>query len=651
MPAIQSMTLQQQLSQYFGFNDFREGQLETIQHVLAGHSSLAIFPTGSGKSLCYQLSAINLPKLTLVISPLIALIQDQLKFLHAKGINAASIDSSLTQQQVQHVMQSVRQGECNILMVSVERFKNERFRQFLSQIEISLLVVDEAHCISEWGHNFRPDYLKIPMLCQAFNIPTTLLLTATATQKVKQDICQRFNIHPQHVVQTGFYRDNLALAVLPVTQHQKNAVLLAQINQHTGCGIVYVTLQQTAEQVAEYLQDNGVNAVAYHAGLLSEQRISIQQQFMHSDQQVIVATIAFGMGIDKSDIRYVFHYDLPKSIENYSQEIGRAGRDGQLAHCVTLANLDGLNTLENFVYADTPEHDDIDTLINLIKNETDESGKWEMQDLALSKACNIKVLPLKTLLVQLEMSAIIEPSYAYFAEFKYQLCVDKDVLLGQFNPQRAAFLSTILQHTQFKKVWGQLDFEALHRATNEPRTRVIAALEYLAEKQLIILETKKMTQVFRVNMERLRDPSIVSGMSHYFKDKEDKEINRIEQLISFFELDSCLAAYLARYFDDLQSPQYCQRCSVCLGHIAKLTQSTQPQQYELSQVSLFLSELRELVSSKQLTLTTATQAKFLAGISVPILGRLKVKNLAGFGALNQWRFADIVQIINALESK
>uniref|UniRef100_UPI00129D27CD RecQ family ATP-dependent DNA helicase n=1 Tax=Shewanella sp. TC10 TaxID=1419739 RepID=UPI00129D27CD len=445
------------LKQQFGFDQFREGQQAVIEHILSGHSSLAIFPTGSGKSLCYQFSALQLPNVTLVVSPLLALMKDQIAFLRSKGINAASIDSSLTYEQSQQVMRDVRNGETKILMVSVERFKNERFRQFISSISISLLVVDEAHCISEWGHNFRPDYLKIPVYCQEFAIPQVLLLTATATAKVKQDMALRFNILPHQVVQTGFYRSNLDIQVLPVLESEKNATLVNNVSQFTGAGIIYVTLQKTAEDVAHYLSSQGIQATAYHAGLESDKRNLIQNQFMAGEINVIVATIAFGMGIDKSNIRFVIHYDLPKSIENYSQEIGRAGRDNALSHCITLANKDGLNTIENFVYGDTPEPSAISKLVQHITNEID-NGRWEMQESAISTSCNIKLLPLKTLLVQLELAQVVKPSFAYFAEFKYQFIVDKQQVLANFDEQRQLFLNQIFEHTQFKKIWGQLNF-------------------------------------------------------------------------------------------------------------------------------------------------------------------------------------------------
>ncbi|MBU3824915.1 MAG: ATP-dependent DNA helicase, partial [Candidatus Oceanisphaera merdipullorum] len=358
------MNLHQTLQQYFGFSTLRSGQEKVINTIMAGQSAAAIFPTGSGKSLCYQLPAVLLPHLTLVISPLLALMQDQLAFLARMNIPAASIDSTQSFDESRAVMQGVREGKIKVLMISVERLKNERFRQFIGQVPISLLVVDEAHCISEWGHNFRPDYLKLPAYCQSLNIPQVLLLTATATPAVINDMQQKFGLAKENVVITGFYRPNLYLEVLPVAESEKIATLIAQVSQSpTAPTIVYVTLQHTAEWVAQQLTSAGINAHAYHAGMEQDKRQALQQAFMAGHIPCIVATIAFGMGVDKADIRRVFHFDLPKSIENYSQEIGRAGRDGQASRCTLLGNQAGLNVLENFVYGDTPEPEAISALL------------------------------------------------------------------------------------------------------------------------------------------------------------------------------------------------------------------------------------------------------------------------------------------------
>ncbi len=662
MDSAKNMTIElhRELKQTFGFDQFRTGQEQTITQLLSGESSLAIFPTGSGKSLCYQFTALHLPRLTLVVSPLLALMKDQLTFLAGKGISAASIDSSLTPTENQRVMADARDGKLKILMVSVERFKNERFRQFINAIPLSMLVVDEAHCISEWGHNFRPDYLKLPTYRDELNIPLVLLLTATATKTVKRDMATKFGIAEQHIVQTGFYRSNLDLAVVPVSTANKNKMLLQHVLNNPSSdqaiesalqkqpGIVYVTQQQTAERVADYLCKNKVNAAAYHAGFNNDKRQHIQEQFMAGKIQIVVATIAFGMGIDKSNIRFVIHYDLPKSIENYSQEIGRAGRDSLPSRCITLANLDGLNTVENFVYGDTPELVAIDFVLNNIQTET-QAGNWELQLISLSNASNVRPLPLKTLLVQLELLGVVRPKYAYFAEFKYKFLKPKTEILNRFEGERRHFVEAIFNNTNMKKVWGEPDFDALFANYDSNRERVITALEYLQETHCIELETKRMTEVFAVNSEALADSKLAANLHQYFVEKEYKEIKRIAALIRFFELDKCLSYNLSRYFDDQNAPQKCGHCSVCRGHVAELAYSQQqdwPSDETLSQV---LDELKNHLATKiTVPLSDELLCRFLAGLSVPIFARNKTRQLAGFALCENFSYANIRTKVQSL---
>ncbi|MBA6396327.1 ATP-dependent DNA helicase RecQ [Colwellia sp. BRX10-4] len=635
------LSLVNSLKQIFGFDAFRDGQQQTIEQLLNSQSSLAIFPTGSGKSLCYQLAAIELPHLTIVVSPLLALMKDQLAFLATKNIAAASIDSTLTPQQNQQVMADTRSGKIKILMVSVERFKNERFRQFIESVNVSMLVVDEAHCISEWGHNFRPDYLKLPNYRQELNIPLVLLLTATATKKVKQDMATKFAILPEHIVQTGFYRQNLDLSVLAVSTKDKNQKLLTSIADQTGCGIVYVTLQQSAEYVANFLTQQGLNAQPYHAGFISEKRQKIQEDFMSGKVKIIVATIAFGMGIDKADIRFVIHYDLPKSIENYSQEIGRAGRDGLASNCITLANLDGLNTVENFVFGDTPELSGIECVIKNVQQES-QNDRWELQGLSLSNASNIRQLPMRTLLVQLELQGVIKPLFSYFADFKYKFTTNKDEVLNLFEGERKDFLATIFKYSGFKKVWGEPDFEALFQHYGCDRGRVIVALEYLQEKQLITLETKKITEVFSVNKALLSADIIAKSLHDYFVEKEEKEIKRIATLVRFFELSSCLSRNLSLYFNDKNTPENCGHCSVCRGNVAKLSYSQESILPDDTAIVDMLTALIQHMSTKHKgVLSLETMCRFLTGLTVPLFSRNKIKQLSGFGCCENIRYQEV----------
>lgn len=630
------------LQQVFGYPQFRLGQEQTVRAVLAGRSAAAIFPTGSGKSLCYQLSAVLLPHLTVVVSPLLALMQDQLGFLQRHSISAGSIDSAQSRDEANDVMARARSGELKILMISVERLKNERFRNFLQSVQISLLVVDEAHCISEWGHNFRPDYLKLPDYQRQFNIPQALLLTATATPKVIVDMQAKFAIAPDDVVTTGFYRPNLNLLVEPVSGADKRKRLVAWMNERANQpSIVYVTLQKTAEQIAEHLNRNGIQAEAYHAGLPHDRRERIQQRFMDGQSNCIVTTIAFGMGIDKSDIRNVVHFDLPKSIENYSQEIGRAGRDGLASDCLVLANRDSLNVLENFVYGDTPEQDGICRVLEDLQAARGD-GQWEFLLRALSDHSNIRELPLKTLLVQLELKGVIAPRYAFYAEYRFKYLIEPDALLARFSGERQQFVAAIIQVCKRAKTWATVDFDTLYQQHNAGRSRVVKALDYFQEQGLIELESKQMTEVYSL-LDTDFDPQAL-GVELYtgFKQHEVAQVARIHAMLDLFATEQCLGQRLARYFGDENAPQRCGHCSVCHGHVAHLP--ARPSLSPLVDKNFmglcgdFIRRHHEhtghLPGAERLT-------RFLGGISVPLFTKLKARGIPGFATLEDYPYAEV----------
>ncbi|MCO7627682.1 RecQ family ATP-dependent DNA helicase [Pseudomonas fluorescens] len=630
------------LEQVFGYPQFRPGQEAAISAVLAGRSAAAIFPTGSGKSLCYQVSALLLPHLTLVVSPLLALMQDQLAFLKRHGISAGSIDSAQSRDDANDVMARARSGELKILMISVERLKNERFRNFLQQVPISLLVVDEAHCISEWGHNFRPDYLKLPDYQRQFNIPQTLLLTATATPKVIADMQAKFAIAEADVVTTGFYRPNLNLLVEPVRGQDKRRRLVEWMSERAGQpSIVYVTLQKTAEHIAEHLGRNGIQAEAYHAGLPNDQREAIQKRFMAGQSNCIVATIAFGMGIDKSDIRNVVHFDLPKSIENYSQEIGRAGRDGQPSDCLVLANRDSLNVLENFVYGDTPEREGIRCVLEEMQAAAPE-GQWEFLLGPLADQSNIRSLPLKTLLVQLELRGLIAPRYAYYAEYRFKYLLEPDALLERFEGERREFVAAIIHTSSRARTWATVNFEAMYTQYSAERSRVVTALDYFQEKGWVELESKQMTEVYNV-LHSDFDSAVLSAELHqYFTRHEQAEIARIHAMLELFATERCLGYRLAEYFGDHNAPEHCGHCSVCHGNVARLPEPPELPALVDKNFSALCGDFIHRHEQHTGSMPTAERlTRFLCGISVPLFTKLKARTISGYAALEEYPYAQV----------
>lgn len=326
------------LKTYFGYDSFRDGQEDIIQSILSGEDALAIMPTGAGKSICYQVPALLLPGVTLVISPLISLMQDQVKSLNEAGIHAAFINSSLTETQIAKAMRFAMEGRYKIIYVAPERLESAGFMQFAQNGNISMVTVDEAHCISQWGQDFRPSYLKIvEFIDRLADRPVVSAFTATATREVKMDIECILKLRSPRVVVTGFDRENLYYRVEHISGKRKDAFVMDYIGKHAGeSGIVYCATRKNVDALYEKLSGNGISVTRYHAGMDTDTRKKNQDDFIYDRVQIVIATNAFGMGIDKSNVRYVIHYNMPQSMENYYQEAGRAGRDGESAQCILL---------------------------------------------------------------------------------------------------------------------------------------------------------------------------------------------------------------------------------------------------------------------------------------------------------------------------
>ncbi|MFA5643293.1 MAG: RecQ family ATP-dependent DNA helicase [Candidatus Paceibacterota bacterium] len=342
------------LKQYFGYDEFRPMQEEIINHVMEGKDCFVLMPTGGGKSLCYQLPALKLDGLTLVVSPLIALMKDQVDALRACGVKAEFINSSLTIQQIDDIRLRIRKNEVKILYVAPERFGSPSFQSFLETLPLNLIAVDEAHCISEWGHDFRPAYRNLSSLKDIFPSVPLIALTATATANVRDDIINQLQLQKARVFVSGFNRENLHIGVLEKKQAFPKLLTLLQRYKKESV-IIYCFSRKETEAIAANLRSNKFKARAYHAGMTAKDRSAVQDLFIKDEVNIIVATIAFGMGIDKPDVRLVVHYTYPKTLEGYYQEIGRAGRDGLTSECIMF-----------YTYGDTMKHE---FFINQIEDE------------------------------------------------------------------------------------------------------------------------------------------------------------------------------------------------------------------------------------------------------------------------------------------
>ncbi len=350
MPQFHS--LEEALKHFFGYDTFRPGQQQIVEEALQNRDLLVIMPTGGGKSLCFQLPALLKPGLTIVVSPLIALMQDQVDGLQDNGIGATFLNSSLRMEDVRSRELAILNGKIKLLYVAPERLLGERFLPFLdkvrSQIGISAFAIDEAHCVSEWGHDFRPEYRQMSQLRQRYPDIPILALTATATGRVRQDIIQQLTLQEPGIHLSSFNRPNLYYEVLPKERQSYNQ-LLAKVRSCPGSGIIYCLSRRKVDEVAFRLQQDGFTALPYHAGLSDQERSSNQTRFIRDDVQIMVATVAFGMGINKPDVRFVIHYDLPRNLESYYQESGRSGRDGEPANCILFFGAGDIRTVDYLI--------------------------------------------------------------------------------------------------------------------------------------------------------------------------------------------------------------------------------------------------------------------------------------------------------------
>jgi ATP-dependent DNA helicase RecQ len=644
--------LEQLLHERFGFQSFLPGQRNVIEALDRCGRALAVFPTGGGKSVCYQLPALAFEGVTLVVSPLIALMKDQIDWLTRLGISAARLDSSLSSEELGQIGKALERGALRLLYVAPERFQNERFLQLLARLRIALFAIDEAHCISEWGHNFRPEYLKLATIARSVGAERVLALTATATPAVVRDICTAFEIPSDAAIVTGFYRSNLELLIESTEAEERDARLLERLQQRTpGTTIVYVTLQKTAERLAAWLRDAGLPANAYHAGLEPGDRSAIQDQWMASDRGIVVATIAFGMGIDKANVRYVYHYNLPKGLESYSQEIGRAGRDGKPAIVELLACLADVPTLENFAYGDTPTQS---ALRGVVSEVLERGDSFALHLTELGDRYDVRPLVLRTLLTYLELLGVIRQGTPFYAGYRLRPTLPTTELVAQFKGEPAQFLDALLRSAKRGRSWLSFDPEALATSLGQPRERIIRALEVLEERGYGVLEASdvrhRFTRSAAAGSAGVPDlEQLVVELRSRFERREANEIERIAQVLRLVRTPGCLSNALVAHFGELRSTP-CGHCSRCRApRAAGAEPSEEPVPSDAAELTApDPVVLRELALGHPQALGEARQlARFLCGLTSPATSRARLSRHALFGVLAERRFACVLELAAA----
>ncbi len=628
--------LHQALRRYFGFATFRPGQQQVIEAVFRGRDVLAIFPTGGGKSLCYQLPAVMVPGIVLVLSPLIALMEDQVYGLRQKGIPSVALHSNLSRGEVQRRMYLLQREPRGLLYVAPERLQDEQFQRFLRVLPLRFIAVDEAHCISEWGHDFRPAYRLIPAFFQRLAYrPPVIALTATATPEVRQDIIDTLQLQQPVVIVQSFYRKNLFLDV--VRTEQKEAQVLQALEQCDGAAICYGATRQQVERLTHFLHRNGIAALQYHAGMKEEQRNFVHEEFLRQSRPVIVATSAFGMGIDKPNIRTVIHYTPPLTLEGYYQQVGRAGRDGAPARALCLYHRQDFTLLKQLIAYAYPPESLVQRVYESIEAVMRHSSDTQWQSLnvqQLAEQSGVTVRQVQQVLRFLQKHRIFQ-WWEVAPALKVQITTSRgrlEQLYGDFPEQQRWYLEALLRTVGSAAFAEPVEID-LHQVS---RKYGLAAHQFALFLQS--LEQRRIVRRLALSGDLIRSSTLppFEQLPIDWKHLEQRRmvaLRKLQQLWAFLESASCKFQLLLQYFGE-PFPQSCGHCVSCVKHPISSVQAKAehsipvPLQQSIAQVPL----LQEASSGEPTTAERSKQGRMLKKSS-PKIGQ-KVKHRECGGRLN-----------------
>ncbi len=635
----------------FGLSSFRPGQREVIETVLAGKDCLCVMPTGGGKSLCYQLPAIATAGVTLVISPLIALMKDQVDALVARGLPATFINSTLSPDEQDQRLLRMAAGDYRLVYVVPERFRSTRFVEAVRRSDLRLLAIDEAHCVSEWGHDFRPDYAKLGRFRAQLGNPPTIALTATATDAVRRDIVEMLNLHEPEVFITGFARPNLfySVRVCP-SDKDKDAGLFRFLDENPGSGIVYASTRKRCEELGEKIAGrSGRPTTVYHAGLASEQRRAAQEDFMQGRTQIAVATLAFGMGIDKADVRFVVHYNLPGSLEAYYQEAGRAGRDGLPAQCLLLFGSGDRYIHEFFIESAYPSRQVVEQVYGFLCGLDQDPIEMTQQEIKETLKLQVAGEGVGACEKLLEGAGVLERLEAAENAAAVRLNSDLPTLVDLLPPQAKTKRQVMRAVEQLvgpqRREWCYFQprellqrlagFSSVDLTRHLRELSALAAFDYVPPfrgRAIRLCDRGRRFEDLQIDFETLERHKAA-------------EYERIEQVLRFARNQGCRQQQILHYFGEVDS-EPCGHCDNCQpeesdSHGEKSQPTTGP---VLDAARMVLSGVARARSrcGKQLL------AQMLCGSKAKGVLRLRLDKLSTFGLLAHLKQPEVVQLIDAL---
>ncbi len=552
------------LRRYFGHSAFREGQRQVVQAILDGKDTVAIMPTGQGKSVCYQLPALMLEGTTLVVSPLIALMKDQVDGLLERGIPATFINSSLDGEEAEHRLAQLAAGAYKLVYIAPERFRNRAFLAALKGVTISRFAIDEAHCVSQWGHDFRPDYLRLRDALKILGRPPVLAATATATPEVREDIVKQLGIKDPAVFVTGFDRPNLRYVVRPASGESAKLAKVSEIVGNVkGPGIIYAATRKSVETIAEHLASEGIPVAPYHAGMDDASRDGAQDAFMSGRARIVVATNAFGMGVDKPDVRLVLHYDLPGTIEAYYQEAGRAGRDGKPSYCVLLFSAADRYLQEFFIEGSSPGLDVLKGVYRVLCDFGPDEFVTTHEAIAKKLPGKVNDMAIGTCLNLFERAGVIEraprgSNQAYVRRLNALMPLDSRAKIQKavYSALKEAFGDRLDEGTS-------LDLNALVNELGVARDSVLTALHGLHERGLIEYTPPMRGRAMRL-LKRAADlPDLGIDLSMLIS-KQAREQAKLDFMVNYAHTLDCRRQYILDYFGERRVGGSCGSCDRCL---------------------------------------------------------------------------------------